>query len=114
MKSHLILGFLNGFLTTLLTFVIIQLMPLTELPFNIDKVLIYGVITFILALILLRNKPIISIVATVIGGVIAGFLIYNYSVHVTNFFVNTILGGLLVGVIGTLLKYLISTIMSFL
>jgi len=114
MKRHFLLNFINGFLTTLLTFVIIQLIPLPELPFNIDKVLIYGGITLILAIILLRNKPIIAMVSAVVGGVFAGFLIFNYSVFVTDFFVNTLLGGLIVGVVGTALKYLISIIISFL
>jgi len=113
MKKHFLLNFLNGFLTTLLTFVIIQLLPLPNLPFNIDKVLIYGCITFIIALILLRNRPIINLIAAIVGGVLAGFLIFNYSIYITDFFVNTVLGGLIVGVIGTGLKYLISIIMSF-
>ncbi len=108
------MNFLNGFLTTLLTFVIIQLIPLPDLPFNIDKVLIYGGITLILAIILLRNKPIIGMIAAVIGGVFAGFLIFNYSPLITDLLVNTVLGGLIVGVVGTGLKYLISVIMSFL
>ncbi len=114
MKKHFLLNFLNGFITTLLTFVIIQLIPLPNLPFNIDKVLIYGGITFIIALILLKNRPIINLIAAIVGGVFAGFLIFNYSVFITDFFVNTVLGGLIVGVVGTGLKYLISIIMSFL
>jgi len=112
MKTHFTLNFFNGFLTTLITFIIIELAPLPEFPFNIDKGLIYGGITFILALILLRNKPIISMITAVIGGVCAGFLIFNFSAFITDFVVKTLLGGAIVGVVGTALKYLITLIMS--
>lgn len=113
MKSHFYYNFINGFLASIVTFIIIQLAPLPEFPWNIDKVVIFVVVTFIIGAILLRNKPLTSLIATVIGGALAGFLIFNYSVFITDFVVNTFLGGVLVGVIGTLLKYAINIITSF-
>ncbi len=113
MKSHFILNFTNGFLTSLITFIIIQLIPLPEFPWNIDKVVIFAIIAFIIGVVLFRNKPLTSLIATVIGGIFAGFLIFNYSVFIADFVVNTLFGGVLVGVIGTILRYVINIIASF-
>lgn len=113
MRSHFYYNFLNGFLTSILTFTIIQFAPLPEFPWNIDKVIIFAVVTFVIGVILFRNKPLTSLIATVIGGVVAGFLIFNYSVFITDFVVNTLIGGVLVGVFGTVLKYIINIIMGF-
>jgi len=113
MKSHFCFNFINGFLTSILTFIIIQLAPLPEFPWNIDKVVIFAIVTFVIGVILFRNKPLTSLIATVIGGVLSGFLIFNYSIFITDFVINTLIGGVLVGVIGTLLKYVINLIASF-
>jgi len=107
------LNFTNGFLTSLITFIIIQFIPLPEFLWNIDKVVVFAIVAFIIGAILFRNKPLTSLISTVIGGVVAGFLIFNYSVFIVDFVVNTILGGVLVGVIGTALRYVITIIASF-
>lgn len=113
MKVHFFLNLLNGFIATLATFVLIEMIPLPNLPFNIEKIFIFGTITLILGLFLLRNKPLTSLIATVLGGVFAGFLMYNYSPFITDFITNTLFGSALVGILGTVFKYVIDVIMKF-
>ena len=79
MKEHFLLYFLNGFITAILTFIIIEFFVLPELFLNLQKVLIFIGITLIIGFILFRKQPISSYIATLIGGAVASFLIFNYS-----------------------------------
>jgi hypothetical protein len=113
MKSHFYSNFINGFLTSVITFVIVQIAPLPEFPWNLDKVGIFAIVSFILGVIILRNKPLVSLIGAVIGGILAGFVIFNYGVLITDWATNIFLGGVLVGVVGTFVRYAITMIMSF-
>jgi len=110
-RTDFFLNFLTGFLTTLITFVAIQILPTFNLPFNIEKVVVFGVITLLIGLIFLRKKSMSSHIGTLIGGIIAGFIIFNYGVVITSYVINTFLGGTIVGVIGTVLKYVIDILL---
>ena len=113
MKAHFYSNFINGFLASVITFVIIQLAPLPEFPWNLDKVAVFAAVSLVIGMVLFRNKPFTSLIATVIGSTLAGFIIFNYGILITDFATKTLLGGVLVGVVGTFIKYAISIIMSF-
>jgi len=112
MKKQFLLYFLNGFITTILTFIIIEFVVLPELFFNLQKILIFIGITLLIGFIIFRKQPISSYIATLIGGAIASFLIFNYATFITDFFANTVLGGTLVGIFGTTFKFLIELFAS--
>ena len=113
MKAHFYSNFINGFLASVITFVIIQLAPLPEFPWNLDKVAIFAAVSLVIGTVLFRNKPLTSLIATVVGSTLAGFIIFNYGILITDFATKTLLGGILVGVVGTFVKYAIGIIMSF-
>ena len=113
MRENFLLYFLNGFITTILTFVIIEFAVLPELFLNFQKMLIFVIITLVVGFILFRKQPISAYIATLIGGVIASFLIFNYSPFIADFFANTLLGGALVGVFGNVFQFAIELIAGF-
>ena len=100
-----ILNLLNGFITSVMTFLIIMFAPLPSLPFNLEKIIIFAVIASVIGFILLRKKPIAQLVGTIIGGVLAGFVIFNYGVQITGYATNSFIGAIIVGVLGTVTKF---------
>jgi len=99
-----VLNLLNGFFTSVITFLIIMFAPLPSLPFNLEKIIIFAVIASIIGFIILRKKPLVQLIGTVIGGVLAGFVIFNYSFYITDYFTNSFIGAIIVGVLGTVTK----------
>jgi len=107
MKKKFLLYFVNGFITSMLTFIIIKFLVLPELFFNLEKILIFVGITLLIGFILFRKQSISSFIATLIGGAIASLIIFNYGPFITDFFANTLLGGALVGILGTVFEFLL-------
>ena len=106
-----ILNFLNGFLTTLITFIILQALiyfsiELPYLPLNLEKMAIFLCVLALLSYVILKVRKISSFVFTIAGGVVASFLIFNYSLLITDIFVNTLIGGIIVGIISTVSKFI--------
>jgi len=97
---------LNGFITSVMTFLIIMFAPLPSLPFNLEKIIIFAVIASVIGFIILRKKPLSQLVGTVIGGVLAGFVIFNYGVYITDYATNSFIGAIIVGVLGTVTKFI--------
>ena len=112
MKKKFLLYFVNGFITTFLTFIIIRFVVLPELFLNLEKILIFVGITLLIGFILFRKHSITSFFATLIGGSIAGLILFNYGSFISDFVVNTLLGGTLVGVLGTVLEFIIEFLIS--
>jgi len=112
MQKKFLLYFLNGFITSILTFIIIRFIVLPELFFNLEKILIFVGITLLIGFIIFRKQSITSFLATLIGGAIAGLIIFNYGPFITDFVANTLLGGALVGIIGTALEFILESVMS--
>jgi len=100
-----VLNLLNGFFTSVITFLIIMFAPLPSLPFNLEKIVIFAVIATVIGFIILRKKPIAQIVGTVIGGILAGFVIFNYGVRITDYATNSFIGAIIVGVLATVTKF---------
>ena len=101
-----VLNLLNGFITSVMTFLIIMFAPLPSLPFNLEKIIIFAVIASVIGFIILRKKPLSQLVGTVIGGVLAGFVIFNYGVYITDYATNSFIGAIIVGVLGTVTKFI--------
>ncbi len=101
-----VLNLLNGFVTSIMTFLIIMFAPLPALPFNLEKIIVFAVIASVIGFIILRKKPLAQLIGTVIGGILAGFVIFNYSVYITDYTTNSFIGAIIVGIIATLSKFL--------
>lgn len=99
------LNFLNGLITSTITFLIITFVPLPSLPLHLEKIIIFSIVAAIIGIIILRDKPIIHQVGTILGGVIAGFVIFNLGFP-SEYIANSLIGGIIVGIIGTLSKFL--------
>lgn len=80
--------------------------PLPTLPFNLEKIIIFAVIASVIGFIILRNKPLVQLVGTVIGGILAGFVIFNYSYYITDLATNSLIGAIIVGILGTVTKFI--------
>lgn len=100
-----VLNLLNGFFTSIITFMIITVVPLPSLPYNLEKIIIFAAIASVIGFIILRKKPLSQLVGTVIGGILAGFVIFNYGVHITDYVTNSFIGAIIVGVLGTVTKF---------
>ena len=100
-----VLNLLNGFFTSIITFLIIMFAPLPPLPLNLEKIIIFAVIASVIGFILLRKKPIAQLVGTVVGGILAGFVIFNYGIYITDYATNSFIGAVIVGVLGTVTKF---------
>ncbi len=82
-----------------------MLAPLPSLPFNLEKITIFAIIASVIGLIILRKKPLVQLVGTVVGGVLAGFVIFNYGLQITGLATNSFIGAIIVGVLGTVTKF---------
>ena len=101
-----ILNLLNGFFTSVITFLIITFVPLPSLLFNLEKIIVFAVIAAIIGFIILRKKPLSQLIGTIIGGVLAGFVIFNYGLYITDYVTNSLIGAIIVGVLGTVTKFI--------
>jgi len=101
-----VLNLFNGFFTSVITFLIVTFTPLPVLPFNLEKIIVFAVIASLIGFIILRKRPLAQLVGTVIGGVLAGFVIFNYGLHIADYVTNSFIGAIIVGIVATLSKFL--------
>jgi hypothetical protein len=101
-----ILNLLNGFFTSVITFIIITFVPLPNLFYNLEKIIIFAIIASIIGYTFLRERPLSHLTGTVIGGVLAGFVIFNYGLNFADYATNSFIGAILVGVLGTVTKFI--------
>lgn len=101
-----VLNLLNGFLTSIITFMIITFIPLPSLPYNLEKIVIFTIIASVIGFIFLKERPLLQLAGTVAGGILAGLVIFNYGLNFADYITNSFIGAIIVGVLGTVTKFI--------